>query len=65
MDGTDNDKASGKEAGRISRRGPSLGRSFAQTADVRIWSKAIVGAEADGERERTPHCPRRVSGRAG
>lgn len=27
-----------------------LGRSFAQTADAHMWSKAIVGAEADGER---------------
>lgn len=37
-----NDKASGKEGGRISlsRGGASLGRSFAQTADAHVSSKA-------------------------
>lgn len=37
-----------RREGRISRRRFSPEKSFAQTADVRSWSKeAIVGAEAD------------------
>lgn len=30
---------------------------------ARLVEGPLSGAEADGERERTPHCPRRVSGR--
>lgn len=51
MDGAEKDRTSGKEGGRISLEGDArLGRSFAQTADAHMWSKATVGAEADGER---------------
>lgn len=44
MDGAENDKASGKEGGRISlslSRGAGPRDEAAQTADVHIWTKPL------------------------
>lgn len=70
MDGTENDKASECEGGRtyLSLEGeqPSTLKELCSDGGcARLVERPIVGAEADGERERTPHCPHGVSGRAG